>query len=849
MARERQTVLIVDDEEVNREILRHVLSESFDVLDAENGKVALEVLKAHAEDISMIILDLVMPVMDGLGFLEVYHKMPEWENIPVLVATAQNDSDVGRRCFDLGAWDFISKPYDLPILKLRISSAYARSQLGLMKSLEEANKRLEYTNQHDLLTGLPNRQKFMADCRKMFAEHPDDRFVMIRFDVENFRLINLMFSMESGNTFLKYVANQLVEFGKSRELFCCAHFHADIFVACGKCAREGLVIAAIELFKRKLKSYSIDFNIRPIFGIYMINDARIADPDDIYDKVSLASRQCKRNHLYDKNYEFYVEPLREKLKKIQEYVNIFPRALEEGQFKVYLQPKYELVSNTISGSEALVRWINDQGEMISPGEFIPAFEQNGFILKLDYVMWEQVCKLLSHWLKEGKRPKPISVNISRMDVYNPELVSQIIELVDRYQVPPELFQLELTESAYAENQELIIRTMGRLQEHGFTILMDDFGSGYSSLNVLKDLPIDILKIDLKFLEKSSDPGKARFILDSIIRMSRGMSVPVIAEGVEDERQARFLRSIGCEYAQGYFFARPMPVAEFEKLAFPSQEQENSTRQRMVSSLGEDSTWRVLSSKFQRYFASCNSAMALYTYDGEQLCFLQSNRVLDELFGVKGVQMAFTEDPMSIISSISQADVEDVLSKLSPTNPLAQCEILCNLPEGKDIWLTLQLMFISQIGNQKVLLGMADDITNRKIVLEQMGEFRTETNVTIRKNGVILLIEPDRSVVGRVRNALSANYVVFDVASGGSGLRFLSESFEPVDAILLDCGAPGISCSAFVLHIRSSSVSRIPVIVINGAGVPGADGYLDSSFSPEALLTLLKKVIPQNRVSD
>jgi deoxycytidine triphosphate deaminase len=240
--------------------------------------------------------------------------------------------------------------------------------------------------------------------------------------------------MESGNTFLKYVANQLVEFGKSRELFCCAHFHADIFVACGKCAREGLVIAAIELFKRKLKSYSIDFNIRPIFGIYMINDARIADPDDIYDKVSLASRQCKRNHLYDKNYEFYVEPLREKLKKIQEYVNIFPRALEEGQFKVYLQPKYELVSNTISGSEALVRWINDQGEMISPGEFIPAFEQNGFILKLDYVMWEQVCKLLSHWLKEGKRPKPISVNISRMDVYNPELVSQIIELVDRYQV-------------------------------------------------------------------------------------------------------------------------------------------------------------------------------------------------------------------------------------------------------------------------------------------------------------------------------------------------------------------------------------------------------------------------------
>ena len=846
MAEKRQVVLIVDDEQVNREILRHVLCEDFDILEAENGKIALDMLKDHAQEISMIILDLIMPVMDGIGFLEMYHANPQWENIPVLVATAHNDSEIGRKCFELGAWDFIGKPYNLPLLKLRISSAYARTQLGLMKSLQEAYDQLVYSNQHDPLTGLPNRQKFMKDCRDMFAQHPDEKFVMVRFDVENFRLINSMFSMESGNAFLRYVSFLLNELGSKREQFCYAHFHADVFVVCCECKHEDEVINHIDRVKLLLQQYPIDFNIRPIFGIYMITDVRNADPDDIYDKVSLASRQCKRNHLYEKNYEFYMEPLREQLCKIQEYTNAFSRALDEEQFKVYLQPKFELVSNTIAGSEALVRWINDNGEMISPSEFIPAFEQNGFILKLDYYMWEHVCMLLQKWIGEGKTPKPISVNVSRMDVYNSELVNQIIALVERYRIPSELFQLELTETAYAENQELIIDMMRRLQERGFTVLMDDFGSGYSSLNVLKDLPIDILKIDLKFLDKSKDQGKARFILDSIIRMSRGMSIPVIAEGVEDEQQARFLRSIGCEYAQGFFFARPMPVEEFEKIAFPEeQERRKATETRGETLRGEDSSWRVLSLKFNRYFAENPVAMALYAYDGKVSC-RQSNRAMEALFGVDGGVLAMTEDPMNIVSSISQGDVGDLFSKLSPMNPIAQCEVLCNLPGGRDIWFSLQMMFISQIGSQKAILGMVSDITPLKMVLERMGEFRSEVNVTIRKNGVVLVIEPDRGISARLRNILGAKYVVFDVASGGSGLRFISESFEPVDAIILDGKAPGIGGAEFLSHVKKTSLfSGIPVVLIDGKGTEEADGYIYAPFRSEEVLSVLNSVLKKS----
>ena len=242
-------------------------------------------------------------------------------------------------------------------------------------------------------------------------------------------------------------------------------------------------------------------------------------------------------------------------------------SLRRGEFLVYLQPKYELMSERIVGAEALVRWLHPQLGFISPARFIPIFEQNGFIYQLDKYVWEKTCQLLKDDIDHGRPVLPISINVSRIDLYSPNIVKVFEELIDKYDIPPKLLELELTESAYVENPQQIIEIAKELQARGFPILMDDFGSGYSSLNMLKDMPVDILKIDLKFLSdtQGDDHGRGGNIMTSVVRMAKWLDVPVIAEGVETQAQVDFLRTIGCECVQGFFYSKPVPIEVYEDL--------------------------------------------------------------------------------------------------------------------------------------------------------------------------------------------------------------------------------------------------------------------------------------------
>lgn len=253
-------------------------------------------------------------------------------------------------------------------------------------------------------------------------------------------------------------------------------------------------------------------------------------------------------------------------------------ALENHEFVVFYQPKYGLSDNQIAGAEALVRWKHPERGMISPGEFIPVFERNGFITKLDYYVWEQTCIQLRKWMDEGKNPLPISVNLSRVSLYNKDIVNVICNLVDSYRIPRRLFQVELTESAYNTNPKAVQDMMQRLREEGFYILMDDFGSGYSSLNVLKDIVVDVLKMDMKFFAGDDREGRGENIMAAVIRMAKWLNMPVVAEGVERIEQVEFLRSIGCEYVQGYYFAKPMPVEEYENCSLTGRMRRERKRQ-------------------------------------------------------------------------------------------------------------------------------------------------------------------------------------------------------------------------------------------------------------------------------
>ena len=262
-----------------------------------------------------------------------------------------------------------------------------------------------------------------------------------------------------------------------------------------------------------LQKYNDTYYMEPSIGVYVIGDSQIP-VEEMYDRASMAAESCKHKFMADVGY--YDEHMTNKLRVEQELMNEAQKALDEEQFVVYLQPKTNLRTEKHYGAEALVRWKHPDKGMVSPGKFIPVFESNGFIGRLDFYMWEHTCRLLHKWIEEGLDPAPVSVNVSRANMYNPNLIENLKDLIQKYSLPSRLLQLELTESAFMDDPDMMITKVKELRESGFTVLMDDFGSGYSSLNTLKDIPVDILKVDMKFLGTGDKDGRSERILASVI---------------------------------------------------------------------------------------------------------------------------------------------------------------------------------------------------------------------------------------------------------------------------------------------------------------------------------------------
>ncbi|MEG2857560.1 MAG: EAL domain-containing protein, partial [Clostridia bacterium] len=549
-----KTVLVVDDNVVNRKILSKILSNEYAVIEAENGCDALKLLTEHADEIAVIMLDLVMPIMDGYAVLEDIRNDARYSNLPVIVTTVSSNNENEIKALALGAWDFVSKPYNPEIIMFRIKNAIDRSQLTALKQLK-------YLAEYDKLTGLYNKKKFFEATREMLDASRGESFVFLRFDVDRFQLINSFFGVAEGDKLLIYIAKNLAHDAKKYGKATYGRIESDIVGFCVPYDADKLE-RMVKASKMTLARYNPNYDIVPSIGIYVIDD--ITTPiEEMYNRATLAAKTCKGN--YVDFYAYYDKSMSRTITMEQEITNEMNLSLENGQFQIYIQPKYNVHTNLPCGGEALVRWMHPEKGMISPGEFIPVFERNGFITKLDNYVWEQACKCLSEWRARGIMPYPISVNVSRVNIYNPNLVENLLELVNRYNIEPELLNLELTESAYTDNPAAMKKVMAQLQSKGFIIMMDDFGSGYSSLALLKDIAIDVLKIDMRFLSETELPGRGENIIASVIRMSKWLNIPIIAEGAETAEQVDFLRSVGCDYVQGYFFARPMPVPEYASL--------------------------------------------------------------------------------------------------------------------------------------------------------------------------------------------------------------------------------------------------------------------------------------------
>ena len=540
---EKRRILLVEDELVNREILCAILEASYDIIVAESGEEALEKLYYNRETVSLVLLDLILPDIHGLDILVRIKNDSLLAGIPVIVMTADHEAEV--ESLNRGATDFIPKPYPgARVILARVHRAIESSE----------NRDIIRLTERDSLTGLYNKEYFFGYANQMDTHHKDRPMDALVVNVNHFRLINERYGKAFGNSILRQVAENTAKAVGPEAIVC--RREGDIFLV--YCPHRDDYAA---LFSQI--SDGLDSRVRIRMGIYPNADKSV-DVERRFDRAKTAADTIRSS--FTQSIAIYDSALHESELFAAQLLEDFPEALKQKQFLVYYQPKFDIRPEVpvLNSSEALVRWNHPTLGMINPGVFIPLFESNGLIQQLDRYVWRETAAQIRDWKTRLGFALPVSVNVSRVDLFDPELLHVLQGLLTEFELTPAEFLLEITESAYTEDSAHIIKTVNRLREAGFSIEMDDFGSGYSSLNMLTTLPVDVLKLDMQFLRSAFRERKNTKILEVVIDIAESLRIPTVAEGVETAEQLLTLKSIGCDIGQGYFFSRPIPAEEYER---------------------------------------------------------------------------------------------------------------------------------------------------------------------------------------------------------------------------------------------------------------------------------------------
>lgn len=546
----RRKVLVVDDELINRRLLGFIVNRDYDVIYAENGVQALEYIRAYMSTLSLVLLDLIMPEMNGYELLEILQADSDMRRIPVIVLTSEKTAEV--QALQLGAVDFITKPYDLPeVILARVHRS--------IKLAEDNN--LIQKNERDPLTDLLTKGFFFEYARRHDKYFPDISMDALVMNINRFHVVNDFRGRAYGDTILKAIADLIKNVLAEADGLAC-RCESDMFYVYIPHRDDYKMM--FEGYTKKLMELTKNANIALRIGVYQNVDMSI----DIEARFDRANSACsKLRNSYQTVYGIYDEQLHEKEMYQEKLISEMDTALEEKQFRVFFQPKYNIQGEKpqLTSAEALIRWIHPEQGMISPGVFIPLFEENGMVHKLDRYVWSETASQIRKWKDDYNKTINVSVNVSRLDILDPNLENIFLELIEKNGIAPEDMLLEITESAYTESSRHIIETVESLRSKGFRIEMDDFGSGYSSLNMLASLPIDALKLDMQFIKNITTSEKDMRIVEIMIEISKLLNVPVIAEGVETEEQYKLLKKAGCDIIQGYYFSKPLPPEDFEKL--------------------------------------------------------------------------------------------------------------------------------------------------------------------------------------------------------------------------------------------------------------------------------------------
>ncbi len=560
----------------------------------------------------------------------------------------------------------------------------------------------------DVLTGLYAGNTFFIRVDELKERIENNTYCMVSVDLEHFRVFNKLYGRAQGNNLLIGIAEYLKEF-RRRCGGLIGYLGGDnygVFMPC----KEEYIRELCEGVTAEVGKFNTTVGFLPAFGLYRVDDISVP-AGMMYDRATIAMahvvgnyqvRLCEYNHDMEKKVEEEIRILAE----VQE-------GLKKDEFIFYVQPQCDIATGKIVGGESLVRWKHSTKGMISPGAFIPVLENNGFIADLDRYIWDKVCRWLRGWLDQGYQPVPISINVSRIDIFSMDVPAYLQSLMQKYRLSPKLLKVEVTESAYAESNDKIIRTVKQLRDLEFLVMMDDFGSGYSSLNMLKSVSVDVLKLDMRFLDiDEQEEEKGIGILESVVNMARQMRMPIVVEGVETQKQENFLLKMGCRYTQGYYYYKPMPVEDFERLISDEKK------------LDLNGIWcRQMESMHTREFLDNNlftdtmvnnilGAAAFYDmYENN----IEITRVNEQYYQLAGVSSADEAEYSKKIGNHVRDDDRHVLFSIF-TNAYenggsgGQGYIHFVRTDGKVLWVYMRVFFLRERDGHKMFYASLTDMT-------------------------------------------------------------------------------------------------------------------------------------------
>ncbi|MBR5413782.1 MAG: EAL domain-containing protein [Fibrobacter sp.] len=547
--RARQNIMVVEDQPENQEALQNILEEAYNITVVGNTQEALLLLMDAPTTYSLILLDLELPDDNCIEFLKQRNAQSFLQSIPVIVLT--NDGD-DNGCYNLGADEFIRKPLNTPPVIL----ARCERIIDLYES-----KKLVQQTEKDKLSGLYTLDYFFEYLKQIIPLDMGSERDAIVIDIEHFRLINEIYGRNVGDQILAELGAYLQQILATLNAIAC-RASADVFFL--YCIHQDDYQDFQDALQSLLARFIKVSNIRVRIGVWQYVDRSVSDPESWFDRAKSAAGRISGN--YATSVAIYNSGLHTKHLREERLIRDIYEAIEHKDLKVYYQPKYAIQGDKphLRSAEALIRWIHPTLGFINPGDFIPLFESNGLIQMVDYYVWKEAAEQIRRWKDEYDFTVPVSVNVSRIDIYDPDLENKFCNILEQNKLLPSEYMIEITESAYSENALGLIEVLNSMRSKGFKIEMDDFGTGYSSLGMLTEIPIDILKIDMSFVRSMEKHEKNKRMVELIIDIAKFLRVPCVAEGVETESQLRTLRKMGCDVIQGYFFSKPVAPEDFTK---------------------------------------------------------------------------------------------------------------------------------------------------------------------------------------------------------------------------------------------------------------------------------------------